>query len=109
LRRYLLIAAIDGLLILLVGYFVFGVDISGSLWLLALSCIIYIFCALALGLLISTIAAKQVHAMIIVLPATMLPTVLLSGFIFPIASLPVVLQWLSHVFRQRISLLSYAP
>jgi ABC-2 type transport system permease protein len=92
---YVVLAAIDGALILLVGYFVFGVSISGSLTLLSVASLIYIFAALSLGLLISTISKKQEHAMLIVLPATVLPTVLLSGFIFPIASLPVWLQLLS--------------
>lgn len=90
---YIVLAAIDGALILLVGYFVFGVAISGSLLLLAAASLIYIFAALALGLLISTVANKQEHAMLIVLPVTVLPTVLLSGFIFPIASLPQLLQY----------------
>jgi ABC-2 type transport system permease protein len=92
---YVVLAAIDGALILLVGYFVFGVSISGSLTLLSVASLVYIFAALSLGLLISTISKKQEHAMLIVLPATVLPTVLLSGFIFPIASLPVWLQLLS--------------
>jgi ABC-2 type transport system permease protein len=94
---YMLIAMVDALLILVVGRFVFNVHIQGNIALLTLATCIYIFCALALGLLISTIAKKQVHAMMIVLPITMLPTVLLSGFIFPIASLPLFLQWISHI------------
>lgn len=93
---YIILAAIDGLLILLVGYFVFGVAIKGSVLLLSVSSLIYIFTALALGLLISTIAKKQEHAMLIVLPATVLPTVLLSGFIFPLKSVPLVIQWIAH-------------
>jgi ABC-2 type transport system permease protein len=94
---YIVLAAIDGALILLVGYFVFGVAISGSLLLLCAASLVYIFSALALGLLISTVANKQEHAMLIVLPATVLPTVLLSGFIFPITSLPLWLQVVSHI------------
>jgi ABC-2 type transport system permease protein len=93
---YIALSAIDGLLILLVGYFVFGVKISGSLLLLTGASLIYIFAALALGLLISTVVAKQEHAMLIVLPVTVLPTVILSGFIFPLTSIPIVLQWIAH-------------
>ena len=93
---YIALAGIDGALILLVGYFVFGVVISGSLLLLTVASLIYIFAALALGLLISTLVAKQEHAMLIVLPATVMPTVLLSGFIFPLTSIPIVLQWIAH-------------
>ena len=94
---YIVLAAIDGALILLVGYFVFGVAISGSLLLLTIASLVYIFTALALGLLISTVSEKQEHAMLIVLPATVLPTVLLSGFIFPIPSLPFWLQLVAGV------------
>jgi ABC-2 type transport system permease protein len=94
---YIALAAVDGALILLVGYFVFGVVISGSLLLLSVASLIYIFTALALGLLISTVARKQEHAMMIVLPVTVMPTVLLSGFMFPLPSLPVWLQWLAHI------------
>ncbi len=94
---YILLAAIDGLLILVVGYFVFGVTISGSLLLLSAASLIYIFTALAVGLLISTVSSKQEHAMLIVLPVTVMPTVLLSGFIFPLKSIPVVLQWIAHI------------
>ena len=94
---YIALAAIDGALILLVGYFVFNVVISGSLLLLSVASLIYIFTALALGLLISTLARKQEHAMMIVLPATIMPTVLLSGFIFPLPSLPLWLQGVAHI------------
>jgi ABC-2 type transport system permease protein len=89
---YVLLAALDGAIILLVGRLSFGVHVSGSLWLLALAALVYIFTALAIGLLISTIARTQQQAMMIVLPATLMPTVILSGFIFPIASLPLALR-----------------
>jgi ABC-2 type transport system permease protein len=94
---YIALAAIDGALILLVGYFVFGVVVNGSLLLLSAASLIYIFTALALGLLISTVSRKQEHAMMIVLPVTVMPTVLLSGFMFPLPSLPIWLQWLAHI------------
>jgi ABC-2 type transport system permease protein len=93
---YIFLSAIDGALILLIGYFVFGVAVSGSLILLTIASLVFIFTALSLGLLISTISRKQEHAMMIVLPATIMPTVLLSGFIFPIPSLPVWLQFFSY-------------
>ncbi|HEX7509925.1 MAG TPA: ABC transporter permease, partial [Chitinivibrionales bacterium] len=92
---YVVLAAIDGMLILAVGEAVFGVRIQGSSFLLAGASVIYIITALALGLLISTIARKQEHALLMVLPLTMLPTMLLSGFIFPLASLPPWLQILA--------------
>ncbi len=93
---YILLAAIDGGLILGVGYVLFGVRVAGSMVFLAACSLVYIFTALAIGLLVSTVATKQQQAMLIVLPATMMPTIILSGFIFPIASFPWPLQWLSH-------------
>lgn len=94
---YVLLAAIDGLLILAVGEALFGVRVRGSLPLLSLASLIYIYTALALGLLVSTVARKQEHALLIVLPITMLPTMMLSGFIFPLSSLPIALKALSKV------------
>jgi ABC-2 type transport system permease protein len=94
---YIVLSAIDGLIILLVGRFIFDVRIQGSLVILGAASVVYIFVALSFGLLVSTVATKQEHAMLLVMPPTMLPTVMLSGFIFPIASMPVALQYLSAV------------
>jgi ABC-2 type transport system permease protein len=94
---YIILSAIDGIIIMIVGEAAFGIRIQGSSFFLATSSLIYIFTALALGLLISTVAKKQEHALLIVLPLTLLPTMLLSGFIFPIASLPYWLQLLSTI------------
>jgi ABC-2 type transport system permease protein len=94
---YVFLAAADGVLIMLVGEAVFGVRIRGSALFLSLASLVYIVTALALGLLVSTIVRKQIHALLVVFPATMLPTMLLSGFIFPLASLPVWLQAIASV------------
>jgi ABC-2 type transport system permease protein len=94
---YTALAAIDGALILFVGYASFGVRIAGSVLFLAGASLVYVFTSLAIGLLVSTIANKQQQAMLIVLPGTMLPTIILSGFIFPLASLPFVLRCVSAV------------
>jgi ABC-2 type transport system permease protein len=97
LTPYICLAACDGLLILLVGIVLFGVRIAGSSLVLAAASLIYITVALALGLLVSTLVNKQVHALLTVMPTTMLPTMLLSGFIFPLESLPVWLKPVSAV------------
>jgi ABC-2 type transport system permease protein len=94
---YIFLAAFDGILILAVGRIVFGVSVAGSLWFLALCSLVYIFVALSIGLLISTIAKRQQHAMFMALGATLMPTVLLSGFIFPVVSMPKPLQVLSSI------------
>jgi ABC-2 type transport system permease protein len=97
LAPYIVLAAVDGLLIMLVGAAIFGVRIHGSVLFLACASLVYIFVALAFGLLISTVTRKQEHALLIVLPLTMLPTMLLSGFIFPLASLPFWLQAIAAI------------
>jgi ABC-2 type transport system permease protein len=94
---YLLIASADAAFVLLVGRFVFGVPMNGSWEVLAGYSLVYLLIALALGLLISAVATTQRVAMIMALMATLLPTLLLSGFIFPRASMPTVLQWVGQV------------
>lgn len=94
---YIVLATIDGILILIVGWLVFNVHVSGNLAFLGLVCLVYVFVALAMGLIFSTIAKNQQEAMMMVLPATLMPSMLLSGFIFPIASMPVPLQWVAHI------------
>lgn len=94
---YIVLAALDGMLILAVGRLAFGVKVAGSYGLLALSSLAYVFTALSIGLLISTVAKRQQHAMFMALGATLMPTVLLSGFIFPVDSMPLPLQVISKV------------
>ena len=94
---YMIIAALDATLIVLVGKLVFGVPMNGSWFALAGYSLIFILIALSLGLLISSVAKTQQVALIAALMITLLPTLLLSGFIFPTASMPVVLQYVSRV------------
>lgn len=94
---YIVLAGLDGLLILAVGRLAFGVRVAGSHLFLLGTSLIYIFTALSIGLLISTVAKRQQHAMFMALGATLMPTVLLSGFIFPVESMPMALQAVSHI------------
>jgi len=71
--------------------------VQGSLFLLGMESVLFIITALALGILISTISATQQTAMMISLMGLMLPVILLSGFIFPITSMPLPLQVISHI------------
>lgn len=94
---YILLSLINTGLILLVSYYVFGVPIVGSLWLLLGLSLIFILMALALGILISTRTDTQQTAMMISLIMLMMPTMLLSGFVFPIESMPTLLQFVSKI------------
>ncbi len=94
---YIGLAFMDGILILLLGIFLFQVPFIGSYVLLLLLSILYITTALSLGLLISTAVSTQQVAMMISLAVTLLPTIMLSGFIFPLKSMPMILQYLSYI------------
>jgi ABC-2 type transport system permease protein len=94
---YILLSFINAMVILLLGYFVFELPVRGSLILLFAETILFITLALSLGIMISTISNSQVVAMFISAFGLLLPTMLLSGFIFPIENMPRVLQWLCHI------------
>jgi ABC-2 type transport system permease protein len=94
---YFFISLINVATILILSVFVLGLPIEGSLFLLIASTIVYIFCALSLGILISTVTETQQAAMLISLLGLMLPVVMLSGYAFPIANMPTVLQILSNL------------
>jgi ABC-2 type transport system permease protein len=98
---YIFLAFLDLVIILLIAHFVFEVPFVGQLSLLIFCSLIFIFSALSLGLLISTKAQTQQVAMMMALMATLLPTVILSGFIFPIPSLPKILQLLTYAVPAR--------
>jgi ABC-2 type transport system permease protein len=94
---YIFLSIINATIILLLGVFVFKMPIEGSLFLLALESILFIITALSLGILISTIAQSQQTAMMFSLAGLMLPVIILSGFIFPISSMPLPLQIISNI------------
>jgi ABC-2 type transport system permease protein len=98
---YIFLAFADVILILLVARFWFNVPLIGNLVLILVACLLYVCVALAFGLLISTRARTQQVAMMGALMGTMLPTVMLSGFIFPIASMPKVLQLVTYLIPAR--------
>jgi ABC-2 type transport system permease protein len=94
---YILLSFINAVIIILMGYFIFGLPVRGSLVLLFSETILFITLALSLGIMISTISNSQVVAMFISAFALLLPTMLLSGFIFPIENMPLILQWLCKI------------
>jgi len=98
---YLILSIINAFVIIFIGHFLFGVPITGSFILLMLETVLFIMMALCLGILISTIAKNQMVAMFISMIALMLPTIILSGFIYPIENMPVPLQVLSHLMPAR--------
>ncbi|MCK4919997.1 MAG: ABC transporter permease [Bacteroidales bacterium] len=98
---YIFLAFSNAVIILILGYFVFGVPINGSIILLLVSSILYVSLALSLGIFISTLSDSQLTAMFISMLALMLPTMVLSGFIFPIENMPKIIQWLTAIMPAR--------
>jgi ABC-2 type transport system permease protein len=94
---YFVLAALDAALILVTGHVLFQVPLVGSVAALAGYSLLYVLIALALGLLISALVQTQRVAMMLALTMTMLPAMLLSGFVFPVRSMPVPLQVLAHI------------
>ena len=94
---YIIVSFMDMLLILLIGTLWFHVPIRGSLWLLFGMTALYLLPTLGMGLLISTFAKTQQQAQLMTMPI-LLPAMMLSGFIFPVASLPVFLQLVGEIF-----------
>ncbi|MCR4959570.1 MAG: ABC transporter permease [Prevotella sp.] len=98
---YLLLALLILVVILLMSATVLDVPLQGSLgWILVVS-LVYILLALSLGLLISNIAQTQFVALLVSAMVLLLPTVMLSGMLFPVESMPTVLQWVSAVIPPR--------
>jgi len=98
---YVLLSFINLITILLLSFFVFGMPIQGSLVLLLAESLLFIIMALAMGILISIVSHSQQQAMLLSMFALMLPTILLSGFIFPIENMPLVLQYFSHIMPSK--------
>jgi ABC-2 type transport system permease protein len=98
---YLTLAFLNSIVIIGVGYFVFHVPVRGSIFLIFGLCLLFILLALTIGIFISTVTKTQQAAMLTSLAGLMLPTILLSGFIFPIENMPKVLQYLSIVMPPR--------
>jgi ABC-2 type transport system permease protein len=94
---YVFLAFIDACIIILLGNTIFGVPVRGSLALLLFENFLFISMALSLGILISCVTSSQQLAMMISLVALMLPTILLSGFIFPVENMPKILQGLCYI------------
>ncbi len=98
---YVLIAQLSMFCILLVGAAVFDVPVRGSFLVLFVSSTLFILCALGQGILISTITGSQQVAYQIAALTTILPSTLLSGFIFPIRNMPIAIQMISYMVPGR--------
>jgi ABC-2 type transport system permease protein len=100
---YVLISFFIILEVLVIGVFLFGVPINGSVGLLLALSALFLVTALGIGIFISSVAKSQQEALLMTF-ATVLPTIFLSGFFFPFDAMPQWLQWLSHIIPARYAL-----
>ena len=98
---YLLLAFLVLVVILTLSFAVLKVPLAGSLFWIVVVSILYILLALSLGLLISNVAKTQFVALLVSAMVLLLPTVMLSGMLFPVESMPPVLQWIAAVVPPR--------
>jgi ABC-2 type transport system permease protein len=98
---YFLLSFINVILILVLSWLVFGLPVKGSIFLLLLESMLYILMSLSLGILISTLSTTMQQAIFISLIGLMLPTILLSGFIFPIENMPKIYDYVSSILPPR--------
>lgn len=98
---YLLLSIGNVISILALSYFVFGLPVKGSLTLLIAECTLFILLSLSLGILISTVSKTMQQAMLISMMGLMMPSMLLSGFIFPVENMPDILYYFSFLMPPR--------
>lgn len=98
---YFVLSIVNALIIVVVGITLFDVPIKGSPVLLMGEVLLFIFLALSLGIMVSSVAKTQMAAMMISGFGLMLPVILLSGFIFPIKNMPLPLQIVSNLMPPR--------
>src|SRR5690606_20183800 len=94
---YFFLSLINLSVILILSVTLLEMPINGSLWLLIAESTLLIICALSLGLLISNSVESQQSAMLISMMGMLVPTMLFTGFMFPIENMPVALQLISNI------------
>ena len=103
---YTIISLFATVAILFLGYILFDVSIKGSIFLLSLVTFVFLVGSLGMGLLISTLVETQQLAFMIAVFVSMLPTFILSGFVFPIRNMPIIIQVVTYLLPARYFLVA---
>ncbi|HVB38230.1 MAG TPA: ABC transporter permease, partial [Vicinamibacterales bacterium] len=98
---YAVLGLVDVVLVIAVALLWFQVPLRGSLTLLFVLTLVYLLTALGLGLFVSTVSNTQQQAMMTSMFFFLMPMIYLSGFVFPIANMPQVIQWLTYLIPLR--------
>jgi ABC-2 type transport system permease protein len=93
---FFIVGMIDLIVIFLIGTLWFRIPFRGNIFLLAFSAVLYMINALSIGIFISTISRTQQQAIMAVFLYTM-PSILLSGFVFPVYNIPLAVRWIAHI------------
>jgi ABC-2 type transport system permease protein len=103
---YIIISLFATAVILFLGYILFDVSIKGNIFLLFLMTLFFLVGGLGLGMLISTLVETQQLAFMIAVIVSMLPTFILSGFVFPIRNMPAIIQAVTYLIPARYFLVA---
>lgn len=98
---YFMLSCIILAAMLLMAYTLLGLPVSASVISVVLLSMLYIILSLSIGLMVSTLVDTQLSALIVSAVMFMLPVIMLSGMIFPIDNMPIVLQWISNIIPAR--------
>jgi ABC-2 type transport system permease protein len=103
---YIIISLIATAVVLFFGYVLFDVSIKGSIFLLSIVTLLFLVGGLGVGMLISTLVETQQLAFMIAVIVSMLPTFILSGFVFPIRNMPAIIQGITYLIPARYFLVA---
>jgi ABC-2 type transport system permease protein len=98
---YVAIAFLEMATVVALGMWWFGIPFRGSPALLILAAVLYVFCTVGIGLVVSTVTRSQVVALLLATVLTIMPSFLFSGFLFPISSMPMMIQMYTFLFPAR--------
>ncbi len=94
---YLFLAFVNSIMVVILGNLIFGVPLKGNFFLLIIAIILYIYSAVSIGIFVSVVSDNQLVAFLLVAIISVLPSMLLSGFIFPIESMPFLIQLITNL------------
>lgn len=94
---YVILALVEAVFILIAGYFLFAIEVKGDIFLLFISTLIFIIAATSIGIFISAISDSQQVAFMMATFISLLPSIILSGFIFPIEGMPYIIQLITNL------------
>lgn len=97
---FIVLGLIDVLMVIFIANFWFKVPLNGSIWLLLSLCLVFLLTSLGTGLYVSTVSHNMQQTILSII-FIMLPSILLSGFVFPVSNMPDIIQWFTFIIPMR--------